>query len=440
MELLEYEEGDISSDCGGGGSSQDKLKFKSGNNKIPSNPFRATVRVVNRTSSKLTPFKDNKLIRQEKSESDWSQYQSFEHDSPNSFPGSPDSRAKVMSISEIEADSVVFIVRDKLRLETQAESSGTLSRHAASRLQERRQANVAFDPTYTLPCTYLACGNHYALKTGADLCSTNRASLPIWVGVYVYVEFSLTAQCSVSPSAIATGTVDVCIGLVPSDCPPNVSVGHWPMSIGLNSNGTLFISGKEYYSLADNECIKSFETIVHPSTTVGMLVFVSSTDPSQDVDKKPIPNTSHLLLPIDESSNSEVSSSRFEEEQKSDSIVYKSNYSAEDSPGISSSISCSQNADEAILNSPKRKAEKISIVYNVSGNVLPMMDSANYEISKLWDLNKVDIYPAISLRTMNSGTWCRFCASDIKNKSRSSIGAPDDARVYCLDGSLLIGD
>ena len=59
-----------------------------------------------------------------------------------------------MSCSEVEADSVVFHVRDRLRLQAQSSSSDALSRQAASRVL-RNGHNIAFDPKFTLSDTFL---------------------------------------------------------------------------------------------------------------------------------------------------------------------------------------------------------------------------------------------------------------------------------------------
>jgi hypothetical protein len=394
------------------------------NNKIPANKFRATVRVSKSGSKSVVSYSGSKAkcSRFEADESeDWTNY--FDQDTPNSFPSTPTSRAKYMAYSEVEADSVVFVVRDKLRLETQSECSDALSRDAASRLREAGKNNVAFDPTFILPGTYLACGNHYALKTGSQICSTSRGSLPIWRGVHVYVEFSLTAQSADNPTALATGPIEVSIGLVPPDCPPNVIVGKWPSSLGVSSNGTVHVSGQDFFCGVD-ETRPPFEIVVQPSTTVGMLIYLPRRCGDYTSNNEPLP-----LDAVLEEDSAGKGCDEIASEPDSTSTSRFNYYNA---------ANFDHEKQEKCLLPEEDEVRSFFIVFNVNGKVVDMNESTKAAMAGAWGEDVEDLYPAISLLTKNSGTWCRFCESDVKYRQRSNIGAPPGVKVYCLDGSVLL--
>lgn len=48
-----------------------------------------------------------------------------------------------------------------------------------------------------------------------------------------------------------------------------------------------------------------------------------------------------------------------------------------------------------------------------------------------------DLYPTLTLHSPATKVWCRFCAEDIISNSRESIGAPEGATIYAVDGSVI---
>ena len=50
-----------------------------------------------------------------------------------------------------------------------------------------------------------------------------------------------------------------------------------------------------------------------------------------------------------------------------------------------------------------------------------------------------DLFPTLTLLSPNTQVFCRFCAADLVQPSRASIGAPAGVTVYALDGSLVLG-
>lgn len=92
------------------------------------------------------------------------------------------------------------------------------SRKAAVLAQNSGQLAV-FDPYQSSEGIALSCGNHCALKVGRGLCSSSRTMVAVPTNRLVYMEFSITASSSTTPS--------IAIGLSPPDCPLNVTVGSW---------------------------------------------------------------------------------------------------------------------------------------------------------------------------------------------------------------------
>ena len=350
-----------------------------------------------------------------------------------------------MSVSDVEADSVVFHVRDRLRLQTQTASSDALSAHAASRVLKTGR-NIAFDPSFSLPDTYHACGNHYVLKTGSNgSCSSCRSSVPVWQGVYVYLEFSITSQSDNNPSSFVSGPVDLSIGLIPADCPPNVSAGQWPNSIGLLSSGKLLVAGRECQFEVDPGGDGSIPAVqVAASTTIGMLIYIpkcgQDTD-SYDIDPSVRPSPAQKAQSISDRrpvfpdqdyddidtlgfEDSESQSSAFEHWKPPDADIFN----VTDTEG-------EKNHPMTV-----NKNESFSVKYNMNGRVVDMSPSSQSFIAENIrdERNAPQLYAVVSLMSKNCGSWCRFSESDVVYKSRREIGAPVGHRVYCLDGSLLL--
>lgn len=101
-----------------------------------------------------------------------------------------------------QLDSVMFAVRDQLRLLGQSQSRDPSARQSAETARRRGQLAV-FDSGATSGSQMVAhvmgegvalsCGNHCAMKVGKGLCASVRSTIPIPFDTYVYVEFSITA-------------------------------------------------------------------------------------------------------------------------------------------------------------------------------------------------------------------------------------------------------
>eukprot|EP00605_Chrysophyceae_sp_TOSAG23-4_P003022 GSChrysophyteH1.ASY1.ANO1.3327.1 assembled CDS len=90
----------------------------------------------------------------------------------------------------------------------------------------------------------------------------------------------------------------------------------------------------------------------------------------------------------------------------------------------------------------------LSVKINIDGRECTMsssaMTAALQEVYKIASLEKsseqLDLYPTVSLVSPNTRVWCRFANDDILCRNRTLIGAPTEEKVYCLDGSLLLGE
>ena len=203
-ELLAYEE--LEDDADNIAESSRK-KRRSMHHQIPTNPFRATIR-VHRQGSSSECGEDNMAALD-----DLTAY--YEADSPVSFPPTPFSRARVMGRSAERVDTIMFAARDRLRLQAQSASRDAYSRQMAQEI-ESTGLFATFDPQYTSGGLALSCGNHCVMKVGNGLCCSARSVVSIDREKFVYLEFSITASSGQVPS--------LAIGLCPIDCPLNVMV------------------------------------------------------------------------------------------------------------------------------------------------------------------------------------------------------------------------
>ena len=94
--------------------------------------------------------------------------------------------------------------------------------------------------------------------------------------------------------------------------------------------------------------------------------------------------------------------------------------------------------------SSRRIAQDQTLIrFNLNGEVLDFPQDAFVEIEA--ELASTysplpPLYPMVSLLSGDTRVWSRFSEPDMVYRSRSAIGAPPGARVYCLDGSLLLSE
>lgn len=82
---------------------------------------------------------------------------------------------------------------------------------------------------------------------------------------------------------------------------------------------------------------------------------------------------------------------------------------------------------------------RLHIRWNVNGQPCKYPADALDSVHGIVAL-KTPLYPTVSLLSEDTRVWCRFCEADIVYRSRKIIGAPPGAKVYCVDGSLLLDE
>eukprot|EP01038_Epipyxis_sp_PR26KG_P006191 gene6191-8527_t len=375
-ELLFYEE--IEDETANDNNNQVFMPYRTMHNYIPLNPFKATVRIHH-----IPRDHSRGMIGSETGGGTDTQDSLSYLDgvSPASYPSTPFSRSYLMNKFSERVDSVMFSARDRLRLEAQSVSHDRYSRMAAMEAQNSGQFAV-FDPKQTSSGIALSCGNHCAVKVGKGLCCCSRSMMPIRVNNYVYMEFSVT----VSNDQIPT----LGIGLTPPDCPLNVMVGSWQRSVGIYSDGQLLVGSHWYSSLSGAK--------LHAGSTIGMLVYIPSNDKQYESEAS---NDDNIIMQENKSENGNI----FNSNDSNGSILSKS----------------------------------VILRINIDGVLVKYGANVAESINDLCSFNAVQ-YPTVSIFSENTRVWCRLCAADIVYRSRESIGAPNNSRIYCLDGSLLLDE
>ena len=268
--------------------------------KIPLNLFRAATR----------PFTSPKSSNSASSSAaSYDLYELEEFDdgyfSPASFPSTPFSRSKFISKLSSQAESVMFVARDRLRQVALSESRDEFSRETAL-----KGLLATFDADYCSDGIDLCCGNHCAVKVrNLSSCCSCRALMTIPDNVYVYVEFSVLTSESVTIPNLS-------VGLAPPDCPLNVMVGNWARSVGLCTDGTLLVSGKCHQGSISRKVVSG--------STVGMLVLYS--DLSVHPNVKHLSSFDQMLMRTSSSSSSCLSGNgQHTDESESMSISHNEN-------------------------------------------------------------------------------------------------------------------
>ena len=419
---------------------------KAMHNLIPTNPFRATVRI----SRASTPVEKDLM-------EDLALY--IEKESPTSFPTTPFSRARIMNRSCDRTSYTMFAARDRLRLEAQSSSKDEYSRNAA--LEARNSGQFAvFDPNQRSDGLALTCGNHCALKVGKGQCCSCRSMLPIRANTFVYLEFSVTVTGSQIPT--------LCVGLAPPDCPLNVMVGSWPRSVGLFSDGQLLVDSRWFPDV-------SFSSFLRPSkvsagTTMGVLVYLRDPSVAQGDHRASDSELFELSTycpdsPIKTTVMSAYSYALEAAEQilrksylfatgdaKTEEKILNEKLSASsaekvlrEDTGLSTQGPCKDSMEDLCKdvsgngNGSSSDRGQLHVRWNVDGHRSKFTSNALDTISSIDSLN-APLYPTVSLLSEDTRVWCRFCEADIVFRDRAVIGAPKGARVYCLDGSLLLDE
>mmetsp|Transcript_12217 Transcript_12217/g.18484 ORF Transcript_12217/g.18484 Transcript_12217/m.18484 type:complete len:584 (-) Transcript_12217:287-2038(-) len=392
---------------------------------VPTHPFHALVRV------KSSP-------QRSRTNTEWSEAESV---TPGSFPPSPESRAACMSRSTERANNLVFIARDKLRLQArEVAERDEHQRRLASKLLVKGKFGT-FDPYHTSQCIRLSNGNHSAYRHltvspaqgvrsspvtdplgNLQPCST-RATLPVMRNAFVYLEFFIRSLRA--PSA-QNGTEDSChpgvaVGLASCDFPIDSMVGKSERSIGLSCDGVVSVCG-EMDDDIDYERSASYQvqTTVSSGDRIGVLVYIASSAAaagaslSRPTSTSP-ENTSNIRAATADSRPMSFS--------KTDSW---SSFSVDPSENMISG--------EDLVEEP---GDCMDIRFSLNGYPLSLPWSAHSEIGEIMT-GTSNLYPVVSFLSTGTRVWGGFSADDVLYTSRESIGAPPGENIYCLDGSILI--
>lgn len=354
----------------------------------------------------------------------------FNIDSPASFPSSPFSRAYVMNRASERVVSVMFAARDRLRLEAQSVSRDEYSRMAAREAQTRGQYAV-FDTRQLSAGIALTCSNHCAVKVGKGLVSSCRAMIPVRPNAFVYFEFSVTVSSNQSPH--------LAIGIAPLDSPLNVMVGSWTRSVGLYYDGQIMVGSRWFPPVSQqNQHLRqtaqelrdgnvnnhsnnaSTGDRIVAGSTVGILVYLPGIHESAFA-SNPISTISH------EHFHPEITCPPMTRDR---SI---SNSSATTTRSRTVSMAA---ATAVQLSHPL-------VQFNINGHPVTYNETVYESFKELSGTSESPVpplFPTVSLFSEDTRVWCRFCEADIVYRDRTTIRAPPGARVYCLDGSLLLSE
>jgi len=106
-------------------------------------------------------------------------------ETPYSYPHTPFSRNRALNVSNQKVDSMMFYVRDLLRIEEQSSSRDAVCRKAAERAKDTGQLAV-FDNKQASEGLALCCGNHCAMKVGSGTFGSCKATVPL-LGIVMYI-------------------------------------------------------------------------------------------------------------------------------------------------------------------------------------------------------------------------------------------------------------
>jgi len=309
--------------------------------------------------------------------------------SPQSFPPTPRSRHMVLARGSQFADDVVFLARDRLRVHDGLESGDDRTREMAWALREGKRLAI-FDGN-GMNGIELTCGQHIATKVGSMHYASTRSMVPVLRNVYVYFEISVMPRMHNDLAVQAAPPVTLSVGLSTSELPLNTLVGAWQGSVGLCTTGQIFVAG-QWLGFADPSM-----SAYGPNATVGCLVFLDDGSAFETWDGVMVNasvtfNINGVLVPPPVSSLPMPGG-------------------AERSPG--------------------------SQVNNTSTPQPPSGEGtgARYTMPTLLVPASEELYPTVTLQTPATAVMCRFSSEDVI--CRSSIGAPEGATVYAVDGSVI---
>ncbi len=308
---------------------------------------------------------------------------------PKSFPPTPSSRAHVMARGTKFAQDVVFLARDQLRVQEGLDSANVQTRAMAKALQEGRRLAV-FNAADVGGGINLSCGYHSASKVGNDLYCSARGMIPVLRNSYVYFEMTVSTPPLLS---MMLHHASLSIGLSTLEMPLNALVGAWKGSVGLCSTGQI-VAGSNWYSPLEPKTYGS-------GTTVGCLVYLDDGSAFETWDGVMV--TANVVFNVDGQIIIPAG-------------VHAQSQAANQIAATTSSYGYNKQVDDQTFTNQNLELN----------SVLP-----------LYVPREEELFPTLTLHSTQTEVLCRFSASDILASSHQSIGAPNDATVYAVDGSVL---
>lgn len=311
--------------------------------------------------------------------------------SPKSFPPTPASRSLVLARATQFADNVVFLARDKLRVEGNLDSDNERTRAMAKALRLGHRLAV-FSAEDRADGIDLSCGQHVATKIGNPIYCSARSMCPVLRNCFVY--FEMTIMCpppSVNAPFEGSTAPTLSVGLSTLEMPLNTLVGAWKSSVGLCSTGQIMAAG-QWCSPGDS--LSSYGN----AATVGCLVHLDDTSPFETWDG--VMTTAHITFNV----NGVVLSSPVSTAPVA--------VPAGDLPGAPT-----MGMPDTRQPQPERGATSTTLQL-----LVPMEE---------------ELFPTLTLHSHATQVMCRFSAEDVSAASSLVVGAPEGVTVYAVDGSVL---
>ena len=301
---------------------------------------------------------------------------------PQSFPPTPRSRKQYIDRNVRIAEDVLYLAREKLRVHDGLHSEHDRTREYAEVLEKGER--LAVFSVQNVKGIEFKCGQHIATKVGSSLYSTTRSFVPILRNCYVYFEMTVL-PCTNG------GLPTLSVGLSTEEMPTNLLVGAWQGSVGICSTGQI-LAGRQWYTPMDTR-VSSYIN----GSTIGCLVCLDDGTAFETWDGGMV--TALVTFNVD------------------GQIVLQS-MSAEPTP-----------------TSQPPSNEKLE-----GSMPTPDNDDQPSPILPVFVPSVEELYPTVTLHSPGTSVMCRFSASDILADSKESIGAPNDAIVYAVDGSVIFWD
>ena len=302
---------------------------------------------------------------------------------PKSFPPTPGSRRLVLARGNRFAEDVIFLAREKLRVEGGLHSNNERTRAMAMALREGSRLAV-FNAADVGNGIALSCGQHIATKVGSVLYCSTRSMVPILRNCFVYFEMSVLAQFDGSSTGLQTSMATLSIGLSTLEMPLNTLVGSWQGSIGMVTTGQILTAG-QWGSPGDTSLSSYGE-----GATVGCLVCLDDGSAFETWD------------------------------------------------GVMVTAAVTFNVNGCVVSPPANTAP-VGMGFDPHHQHHQKGFDGQLTLQSLVPMEE-ELFPTLTLHSSSTQVMCRFSSEDILAEFRTQIGAPLGVTVYSVDGSVLFDD